>query len=135
MENISDKTVGKLVSLAILAVGLAVGFAGGVMYRPQQEVQAQASGVQSPNVQEVSPGMTTGTLGVNLLLAHEVAADRIIVNGYDLLKMQSNILGYLASRPSAETADIQNIVRRSQADTIYKIKQPAPAPPPPEKKP
>jgi hypothetical protein len=141
MANISDKTLGKLASLAILAVGLAVGFAVGVMYHPQQEVQAQsvATPASSPNIQEVSPGVTTGTFGANLILAHEVATDRLIINGFDLMKMESNILNYLASRPLAESADIQNIVNRSQADTVYKLKQATPPPtaptPSPEKKP
>ena len=135
MENVSDKTLGKLVSLAILAVGLAIGFAGGVMYRPQQ-VQAQAA-TPSPNIQEVSPGVTTGTFGANLILAHEVATDRVIINGYDLMKMQQNILNYLASRPFAEKADIENIIKSSQADTVYRLKQSTPppsAPAAPEKK-
>jgi hypothetical protein len=137
MENVSDKTLGKLVSLAILAVGLAVGFTGGVIYRPQQ-VQAQAAATPSPNIQEVSPGVTTGTFGANLILAHEVATDRVIINGYDVMKMQQNILNYLASRPFAERADIENIIKSSQADTVYRLKQPtpppAPAPSSPEKK-
>jgi len=129
MEIISDKTLGKLVSLAILGVGLTVGFVGGTMYRPHQDVQAQTAPTP-PNVQEVSPGVTTGTFGANLILAHEIATDRVIINGYDIMKMQSNILNYLASRPLAETADIQGIVARSQADTVYRLKQPTPPPSP-----
>lgn len=138
MANIEERTLGKLVSLAILIVGIAVGFACGVLYRPQQNVQAQIT-VPPPNVQEVSPGVTTGTFGANLILAHEVATDRLIINGYDLMKMQNNILAYLASRPMAETAEVQNIVTRSQADTVYKLKQASPPVPqnnvPPGKKP
>jgi flagellar basal body-associated protein FliL len=137
MENISDKTLGKLVSLAILAVGLAVGFAGGVMYRPQQAVQAQVANPPQPNIQEVSPGVTTGTFGANLILAHEVATDRLIINGFDLMLMNQNILNYLGSRPYNERADIQNIINNSRAATIYRLKQtvPAPSTPPAEKKP
>ena len=136
MENLSEKTVGKLVSLTILVIGIAIGFAGGIVYRPQQDVHAQAAPQPQANIQEVSPGVTTGTFGANLILAHEVATDRLIINGFDLMKMQNNILSYLALRPSAESADIQNIVNRSRADTVYKLKQPAPATQPiPEKKP
>jgi hypothetical protein len=131
MANISDKTLGKLVSLAILAVGLAIGFICGEMYHPQQEVRAQAVAASTPTIQEIQPGMTTGTFGANLVMAHEIAADSLVVNGYDLLKMQNNILVYLSNRPSAERADIQNIVNASRASTIYRIKQQAPMPTPP----
>jgi hypothetical protein len=137
MANISDKTLGKLVTLATLLTGLAIGFVGGIMYHPRQDVHAQ-SVAPSPNVQEVSPGVTTNTFAANLILAHEVATDRVIINGYDLMKMENAILTYLATRPLAESADIQNIITKSRADTIYKIKQPTPPPanpPVPEKKP
>jgi hypothetical protein len=112
------------------------------MYHPQQEVHAQAVAVPTPNIQEIQPGFTTGTIGANLVMAHEIAADSLVVNGYDLLKMQNNILIYLSNRPSAERADIQNIVNASRASTVYRLKQqqpqlPAPAaatPPANEKK-
>jgi len=139
MVNIGEKTIGKIVSLATLSIGIAIGFAAGVLYRPQQEVQAQAIPASSPRIQEVSPGLTTATIGANLVLAHEIATDRVIVNGFDLMKMQQNILNYLATRPLAESADIQNIVNRSQSDVVYKLKPPTPPasaqPIQPEKKP
>jgi hypothetical protein len=138
MATINDRTLGKLVSLATLALGLVLGFAGGVMYHPQQQVQAQAVAAPTQNVQEISPGVTTGTFGANLILAHEIATDHLIVNGFDVMLMQQNILNYLASRPSAERADIQNVINASRAPTVYRIKQqtppPAVVPPAPEKK-
>lgn len=136
MGNISDRTIGKVASLATLAVGMTIGFVMGSVYRPQQSVQAQAVIPPTPSVQEVSPGVTTGTFGANLILAHQIATDGLIVNGFDIMKMQSAILEYLATRPLAEQADVQNIVNKSRASTIYRIKQPqqAPAIPAPDKK-
>jgi hypothetical protein len=106
---------GKVVTLTTLVIGIAIGFSAGILYRPRQEVQAQAVTAPSPTIQEVFPGMVTGSFGANLILAHEIAADDIVVNGFDLLKMQQNILNYLASRPLAERADIQNLINASRA--------------------
>jgi hypothetical protein len=129
MVNFSDKTIGKLVTLAALAIGIAIGFLGGVAYHPQQEVQAQAINPHAPAVQEVSPGVTTGTFGANLILVHEIDADHLVVNGFDLMQMQQNVLNYLATRPLAERADIENIINASRASTVYRFKQsPVPAP-------
>jgi hypothetical protein len=103
---------------------MAIGFAGGSLYHPQQQVQAQMVAPVTPNIQDVTPGVTIGSLGSNLILAHEIAADRLTVNGYDVMLLQQNILSYLGNRPLAERADIQNIVNASRASTVYRIKQP-----------
>jgi hypothetical protein len=136
MSIFSDRTFGKLATLATLIIGIAIGFVGGSMYHPPQKVEAQAVQPITPTIQEISPGVTTGTFGANLILVHELATDHLIVNGYDVMLMQQNILNYLATRPLAERADIENIINASRSSVIYKIKEPQPVPPPavPEKK-
>lgn len=122
MISISDKTVGKLLTLVTLSTGIAIGFVCGAMYHPGQEVRAQAIIPQPPTVQEVSPTMTAGSIGTGLLLAHTVASDQLLVNGYDVLKMQQNMLNYLANQPLAERAAIQNIINASVSPTVYRYK-------------
>lgn len=136
MTNFGDKTIGKIVSLLTLSVGIAIGFGMGVLYRPQQAVQAQSAPATQPAIRDVTPGVTMGSIGTNLILAHEVAADSVVVNGFDIMLMQQNILNYLGSRPYNERADIQNIINASRAATVYRLKNPSPPPvPSTEKKP
>jgi|ERR1700678_44393 hypothetical protein len=130
MKNASDKTLGKLANLLTLVIGLGIGFTAGVVYHPRQEVQAQTVQPPAPTVKDVSPVMISPSIGTNLLLAHEIATDSLVVNGYDLLKMQQGIINYLASRPLAENADFLNIINNARSSTAYRIKPPQTAPTP-----
>jgi hypothetical protein len=40
--------------------------------------------------------MTTGTIGIYLILSHHLQTDELVVNGYDLLKLQNAELGLLS---------------------------------------
>ncbi|HEX4309559.1 MAG TPA: hypothetical protein VHZ25_05990 [Acidobacteriaceae bacterium] len=128
MPSLTDKTIGKLATLATLAVGIGIGFVCGTLYHPRQEVRAQAVAPPAPNFKDVTPGITVGSMGTNLLLAHEIAADSLVVNGYDILKLQQGLINYMAARPYAETADFQNIINASRATIVYRYKPPTPPP-------
>jgi hypothetical protein len=129
MNKISDSTLGKIVNMGTLFLGLVLGFAAGAFYYPRLNVEAQVVIPPSPQIKEITPGITTGSLGTNLILAHEIAADSVVVNGYDVMRMEQAILNYLATRPTAEAADIQNIVNASRATTIYRLAPPKATPP------
>jgi hypothetical protein len=130
MMKISDRAVGQFIGLITLCLGIAIGFYFGRESNPIQTVQAQAVPAPTPNFTDVTPGATTGSFGANLILAHEIAADDIVVNGIDLLKFDQNVINYLAAQPSTEKAELQNLVNASRATTIYRIKPPATAPTP-----
>jgi hypothetical protein len=49
----------------------------------------------------VAPSITAPSFGSNLILVHQLEADKAIVNGYDLLKIDEGILNYLESQPLA----------------------------------
>jgi hypothetical protein len=57
----------------------------------------------------VSPGLTTGSAAFNQVLAHQLAADQVMVQGIDLLKMDENILNLLRTK-GATLAEIQKVV-------------------------
>lgn len=135
MKQVSERSIGQLISAGTLALGLCVGFALGSLYHPQQSVEAQAYIPVTPVIKEISPGFATGTLGANLIMAHEIATDSLVINGYDLLKMDKYIIDYLATRPLAERADLQNLINASHADTIYRLPKPVTPVVVPEKKP
>lgn len=72
------------------------------------------------------------------MLAHEIQADGLVVNGCDLLRMHQNTLNYLANQIGANKTALQAIVDGSKADKLYTIKPtspPSPQPKPVEKKP
>jgi hypothetical protein len=83
----------------------------------------------------IQPGVTTGTFGASLILAHEIQADSLVVNGYDLLRFNQNIVNYLARHMAgASLADLQQVVNDSAASHLYTLQAPAkPSPPPTQK--
>jgi hypothetical protein len=117
------------INLLTLVIGLGIGFMFGTART--EKVFAQVVPPPTQKIEEVSPGLSTGTIAVGLVLSHVAETDTLIANGYDVMKMQEGILNYLGSRPNAERADIQNIVTRSKAETFYKIKEEKPAAPSP----
>ena len=83
-----------------------------------------------PQIQEITPGVTTGTFGAGLILAHEIQSDSLVVNGYDILKINQNTLNYLATQAGANPIVLQGIISNSRADKLYTIKPPATSEPP-----
>ena len=126
MANLSDNTVGKITTLATLVLGIAIGFVIGAIYHPRESVRAQAVEPPVQTFQDVTPVLTVPSVGAQLILAHDISADEVVVNGYNLLKLEQGVINYLASRPLAENADFQNIINASRATTIYRFKPQAP---------
>jgi hypothetical protein len=95
-------------NLLILGVGIAIGF----MLAPHLEkpvqatVEPQAAVSQptpqaaptsgEPKITTVSPSLNTGTVGIYLVLAHHVQSDELVVNGYDILRLQNEELSLLS---------------------------------------
>jgi hypothetical protein len=120
--------LGALSNLVALLVGLGIGY----ILRPSISVHAE-TGMKT---EEVQPMISGGTAAFGILLVHQAEADTLVVNGYDVLKIDQGILNYLSTRPLAEKADIDKIVNESRPDIIYKIKSPPePASPAPGKEP
>lgn len=125
-------TLSAAINLITLLIGLFIGFLFGTAHN--DKVFAQAIPPSTQKVEEVTPGITVGTIGTNLMLAHIAEADNLIVNGYDVMKLQEGVLNYLSSRPTAERADIQNIINQAKAPTFYKMKEDKSAAPTPDSK-
>jgi hypothetical protein len=120
--------LGSLMNLMTLLIGLILGFALGIQHT---SVLAQTRQTVTP----ITPGVTTGTFGAGIVLAHEIQADKIVSNGYDLVKMHQNTLNFLLSRYPLEKTALQAIVDDSKSDVLYTIKTATPTPSQPEKKP
>jgi hypothetical protein len=125
------------INLSFLILGFVLGHE---FYMPKVQAQSPPQTVlgAAPQVVPVSPGVTTGSFGAGLILAHEIQSDSLVVNGYDLLKLHQNTLNYLGTLLGANSVAIQTLIENSKATKLYTIKPPTPAPaipPPTEKKP
>lgn len=97
--------------------------------------QSQHAGVSQPQPQfeDISPTITAGSAGFGTLLAGRIAADKIMVQGVDIAKLQENLLNLLASKPGVfSQAEVQSVIDRARADRPLRIK--IPEPPKPETK-
>ena len=62
-----------------------------------------------------------GPLASNILLAHHLQADSAVVNGYDVLKLDLEIINYLAKLPVVDQRALSAIVSNSKTDTLYTL--------------
>lgn len=121
---------GILLNLVTLVIGLFFGFILGTA-TSSRGVHAQTRSEIVP----ITPGVTTGSFGANLLLAHEIQSDSLVVNGYDLFKMDQNIINYLATRVDADRNGLQQAISNAQPPKLYTIQTTPPPPAQPQPKP
>jgi hypothetical protein len=85
---------------------------------------------QQPQYEEVSPGVTTGTIAVHTLLAHRIAADQIMVNGYDLMALHEGIINLLKNKGIAKYQELDALIERAKIPRPLRMKSPEQASPP-----
>jgi hypothetical protein len=131
------------INLSILLIGMALG----VMLAPHLEKTASANAVpqataqpvaqatpgqNGPKVTPITPAATVGTMGVFLLLSHHVQTDELVVNGFDILKLQQAEFSMLARFVPLD--HLQKAVDDAKVPEIYQINN-GPAPTPPQQQP
>jgi hypothetical protein len=126
------------INLVILLVGVVLG----VILAPHIEGSASASSAQaaqspvcvsSATVECVIPLMTVGSGAIGKLLSNQISSDQLTVNGYDILKLDNNLLNALISGKVITTAQGQTIAETARPDKILRF-QPRPQPPSPPAK-
>lgn len=127
-STISGMKNSPVLATALNVFTLFVGIGIGVLIRPSLSTPVHAQQVSSsePKIEEIQPIMTVGSAGIGIVLAGQVEADHLVVNGLDILKLNQGIVNYLATRPLAERADLQKIVNDSKPDVFYRVKSAAP---------
>lgn len=119
------QVIGVTINFVTLLIGLTIGFLAGTSNTLERVVLAQSTGAQDKQeVEEISPGLTTGTIGVHTLLASRIASDSIMIQGVDLISLHENMLNLLRTKGIATTSELQRLVERSRAKTILKMKAP-----------
>ncbi len=122
------------INLAILGAGIAIG----VIVAPHFEVKVQARTVeQQPAVpapssangpEQMTPGLSTGSMGAYLFLAHHIQSDELVVNGIDMLKLQQGELDLL-SAAGVNPVKIEHVINQARDTHLYQVAAPkSPAP-------
>ena len=119
------QAIGVTINFVTLLVGLTIGFLAGTSNLSERVVLAQSAETQDkPEVEEISPGLTTGTIGVHTLLAGRIATDSIMVKGIDLIKLHENTLNLLLRRKYVTISELNTVLEQSRADTVLRMKLP-----------
>ncbi len=84
---------------------------------------AKAGPPDDPSFEYVSPSISTNTAAFNTVLANRIACDRLMVNGYEPLKLNDAILAILQSKGILNAMDVQQIIRTGKADKPLRVKQ------------
>jgi len=123
------------INLAILLTGIAIGvILAPHIVRPvsAHPPQAQVGQPQAPPVsptpetqyEDVTPVATVGSMAIQTLLAHRIAADQIIVNGYDLAALDEGLLNLLKNKNLASYRELDVIVERAKIPHPIRLKLP-----------
>jgi hypothetical protein len=123
--NMDAKTYLKvsIINLAFLLVGVLIGatvvsfmFFTGTAHAqgPPAKMDTKAAAASplcdSSRFECLSPDMTARVIGINQLLANQIAADQIMVQGIDLIKVHENTLNLLKLKGIASLAEIQKVI-------------------------
>jgi len=121
-----------IINLSTLLLGIIIGIALAPKF--EGHVSAQQSGVAASCVSNartecITPVLTVPSAGVGKLLANQIAADQLTVNGYDLLKLNNNILDALVQNHLISVAQAQALVSVSHPDKQLRFQPTVPQPP------
>lgn len=109
------------INLVILLVGIAMGVllaphvetASAHPSGPPQATSAQTSpppsAADNPQYEEITPGVTTGTMAVHTFLAHRIATDELMVNGYDVIALNEGIVNLLKNKGVATFRELDAV--------------------------
>jgi hypothetical protein len=125
------------INLATLLIGLILG----VLLAPHLEKPAQAFSAEPQNQsvptapaptsgpEQIQPGVTTGSFGAYLVLAHHIQSDELVVNGIDIMKLQQGEINLLSRSLGITQQDIQNVINDARNTHLYQVATPKPATP------
>jgi len=104
--NLRQYICASVINLAFLGMGMAIGF----RHQSTPVYAATALPMPASEYEEITPIMTVGSAGIGTLLANRVAADQVMINGYDVLKLDEGILQLIQRKTSAANSELQSVV-------------------------
>ncbi|HEX4065102.1 MAG TPA: hypothetical protein VHZ09_03685 [Acidobacteriaceae bacterium] len=124
-----------LANLLLLLVGVTIGLLLAPKLEKRVSAQAEPAAstvaptcVSSATVECLTPIMTVGSAGIGKLLSNQIAADRLTVNGYDLLKLDNNIISVFIQAHILTQDQAKALAEASLADKQLRYQPPAPPP-------
>jgi hypothetical protein len=130
-----------LINLAILLAGIAIGVTlaphieqsasanNAVGQSDQQSPQPTAASKSGDEYEEVTPMITAGSMATGTLLAHRIATDQIMVNGYDLAALDEGLLNLLKNKNLATFRELDAVIERAKVPHPIRLKLPQSQPP------
>lgn len=113
-------------------VTLLVGIVFGILLAPKLETRVtaqQKSGAatctNSETVECVAPIMTVGSAGVGTLLSNRVVTDQLVVNNYDMLILENNLITALVQRGVLPPGQAQGLIDASHPTRSIKFQAPS----------
>lgn len=83
-----------------------------------------------PKITPVQPTVTAGTVGFYIILGHQIQADQLVVNGFDVMKLTQAEFDLLAKFVPPD--QIQKAIADSRATTLYQVQPQSTTPPTPQ---
>lgn len=103
------------------------GFSVGISYRNRAAVYAQQQ-----EFEDISPVISAGSAAFGTVLAGRVATDKMIVSGYDMLKMQETVLNVIGKGNPGLQAELQVAVNAAKVSPVPRMKPELPKGPEPK---
>ena len=124
-------------NLAFLVAGALIGplvvNSAGVVAHAQETTKSAAKAdtpketakppAEDPNFEYVSPNMSGGVIAANIFVGNRVVCDRLVVNGYEPLKLNDGILAALQSKGVLNAMEVQRIVAAAKTEKPIRIRQ------------
>jgi hypothetical protein len=127
-------TIGALVILVTLLFGILIGILLAPRIEPrvyaQQHPTAPAC-VNSADTECLTPIMTVGSAGIGKLVGNQIATDQLSVNGYDILKLQNNMITAMVRGGLITPDAAKALAEASHPDKYLRYQPPQPPPVPP----
>jgi hypothetical protein len=121
------------INLAILLIGMALGVALTVFTTsvnaqvqssaPPTKLGATPTAVLS-QFEYVSPSISSGSAAFETLIAHRVASDQLMVNGYDLLKLVDSAFGVMIGNHLLTAEQAQQLANGSKVERPLRLQPP-----------
>ena len=135
LVNIMKNTITSLLILVSLLIGIIIG----ILLSPhieraasaQQKPASTPACAPSSDTECITPIMTVGSAGIGKLLSNEISSDHLAVNGYDILKLDNNLLNAMIRAGVVTPDQAKALVEDSHPDKYLRY-QPAQPPPQPQ---
>jgi hypothetical protein len=90
------------------------------------KIEGAAASLPDGNYEYVTPSISAGSAAFETLIAHRVASDQLMVNGYDLLKLEDSILGVLISNRMLTPEQARKLAEDTKVPKPLRLQPPPP---------